>query len=436
MTGRRRFVQPRPAKVSRSGTLYRRILNSRPTGRRTAESIGLLGVIISLTLVGLVMVLSASSVISLENYDTSWYYFRRQGIWAGIGLMVMLIVQRIDYHRWRRLAPFALLVTFGLLVAVLIPGVGVNANGATRWLGYGPLVFQPSEVAKLGLLLFSAELLGRRIKLMHVGKLTGRPVITVSIAIIILVMLQPNLGTSIVLGSIMVTMLFVAGMPGKRLAGLVMAVVVATGLLAWSAPYRRARILTFLHPEADPQGGGYQTLQAWMAMAEGGVSGVGVGASRAKWGFLPFAHTDFIFAIIAEEFGFIGAAMIIGLFGALALLGIRTATKAPDAFGTLLATGVTAWFVVQAFVNIGAVVGVLPITGVPLPFVSSGGSSLVTSMAGCGLLLNVARQARSGGESGQEVPGRATKPSVAPNAPSNGSTATNRRAGPQASVRV
>lgn len=409
----RGLVKPRPHKTPRGGSRLHRLLNSAPSGRRTAESVGLLGVIVSLNLIGLVMVLSASSVVSLEIYDTSWYYFKRQAIWAGIGLLVMLIVQRVDYHRWRRFAPLALWVTFGLLVAVLIPGVGVNANGATRWLGYGPVVIQPSEVAKLGLLLYCAELLGRRIRRMHDWKLTLRPVVTVSFAITGLVMLQPNLGTSIVLGTIMVTVLFVAGTPWKPIVGLGVCVVTTTGLLAWAAPYRRARILTFLHPEADPQGSGYQTLQAWMAMAEGGVSGVGVGASRAKWGFLPFAHTDFIFAIIAEEFGFIGAAIVISLFGALALLGVRTAMRAPDAFGMLLAAGITAWFVVQAFVNIGAVVGVLPITGVPLPFVSSGGSSLVTSMAACGLLLNVARQVRPGRRDVDEPAGPTARPTNA-----------------------
>jgi cell division protein FtsW len=294
-----------------------------------------------------------------------------------------------------RSAGTAVLGSIGLLAAVLLPGVGVHVNGATRWLGYGPVVIQPSEVAKLGLLLFCAALLGRRIDLVRSRRdLTLRPVLVVSATVIFLVMAQPNLGTSIVLAAIVLTLLFVAGMPMRPLGLLSAAGVGLATVAALAAPYRRARVLAFLHPEADPQGTGYQTIQAWMAMAEGGVRGVGVGASRAKWGFLPFAHTDFIFAIIAEEFGFIGAATLIVLFVALAVVGIRTAFAAPDAFGMLLAAGITAWFVVQAFVNIGAVVGVLPITGVPLPFVSSGGSSLVTSMAACGLLLSVARQAR------------------------------------------
>ena len=193
------------------------------------------------------------------------------------------------------------------------------------------------------------------------------------------------------------------------------AVALAT-LAAFAAPYRRDRVLSFLHPEADPQGTGYQTIQAWMAMAEGGMRGVGIGGSRAKWGFLPFAHTDFIFAIIAEEFGFLGAAVVVLLFVALGLVGVRTAVRAPDPFGMLLASGVTAWFVFQAIVNIGAVVGAMPIPGGPLPFVSSGGSSLVTSMAGCGILLNVARQAgrgRTGRRPVAERTARSTGPASA-----------------------
>jgi cell division protein FtsW len=355
----------------------------------------LLGLIVTLNLTGLVMVMSASSVVSLESYDTSWYYFERQAIWAGIGTVAMLVIQRIDYHRWRRWSAPALVGSVVLLVAVLVPGVGVNVNGATRWLGYGPVVIQPSELAKLALLLSCAALLAKRIDEIHRADLVLWPVGMMTAVVIGLVMLQPNLGTSIVLGAIVMTLLFVAGMPGRTLAAVVGVLTSLAVFAALAAPYRRARVLSFLHPEADPQGNGYQTIQAWMAMAEGGMSGVGIGASRAKWGFLPFAHTDFIFAIIAEEFGFLGAALVVLLFVGLGLIGIRTAVRAPDPFGMLLAAGVTAWFVFQAVVNIGAVVGALPITGVPLPFVSSGGSSLVTSMAGCGVLLNVARQART-----------------------------------------
>jgi cell division protein FtsW len=270
----------------------------------------------------------------------------------------------------------------------------VGANGATRWIGYGPIAVQPSELAKLGILLFCADLLARRIHRIHDTRATLRPVLVVTGLAAALIMAQPNLGTTLVVVAIVVTLLFVAGAPLKKLGVLGAVGVGAAVLAAMAAPYRRARVLAFLDPWADPLNTGYQTIQAWAAIAEGGISGVGVGAGRAKWGFLPFAHTDFIFAVIAEELGLIGAVAVLGLFLALALLGVRTSLRAPDAFGTLLAAGVTGWFVMQAFVNIGAVVGVLPVTGVPLPFVSAGGSSLLASMAAAGMLLNVARQTK------------------------------------------
>lgn len=363
-------------------------------GRRTPLFVGLLAVLVTLNLIGLVMVLSASSVTSQNEFGTPWHYLRRQAIWSALGASVLLVTQRIDYHRWRRAAGLALGVCVFMLVLVLIPGLGLGANGATRWIGWGPVGVQPSELVKLALLLFTADLLDRRRRLMHKPEATMHPVLTVSGLVAVLIMLQPNLGTTIVVAAIVLTQLFVAGAPLGRLAGMSAVAAGAATFLAIGASYRRARLLAFLNPWKDPLNTGYQTIQAWAAISEGGLSGVGVGAGRAKWGFLPFAHTDFIFAVIAEEFGLVGASMTLLLIVVLGVLGVRTSLRAPDRFGTLLAAGVTTWFMVQSFVNIGAVVGVLPITGVPLPFVSAGGSSLLASMAGAGLLLNVARQSR------------------------------------------
>jgi cell division protein FtsW len=226
------------------------------------------------------------------------------------------------------------------------------------------------------------------------NRLTLVPVMVVFLAIAALVMVQPNLGTTLLLGSIVLSMLWVAGTPLIPLTALAAAgAIVATGLALW-APYRRARVLAFLDPMADYQNGGYQNVQSLVGVASGGITGSGLGESRAKWGFLPEAHTDFIFAIIGEELGLIGALVVVALFVGLCVLGARAALLAPDRFGMLLAAGITVWFGVQAFVNIGAVIGILPITGVPLPFVSYGGSSLLFSMIGAGLLLNVARQAQ------------------------------------------
>jgi cell division protein FtsW len=238
-----------------------------------------------------------------------------------------------------------------------------------------------------------ADLLARRAAYMHNPRATLRPVIVVLAAMATLVMLEPNLGTTIVLAAIALTMCYVGGAPLGPLARWSTFGIGAATALALAAPYRRARVLAFLDPWADPMDKGYQNIQSMVGLAEGGLAGKGLGAGTAKWGFLPLAHSDFIFAVIGEELGLVGATAVVGLFVLLALVGIRIALHAPDRFGLLLAMGVTAWFCVQAFVNIGAVIGILPITGVPLPFVSAGGSSLVFGMAAAGLLLSVARQA-------------------------------------------
>jgi cell division protein FtsW len=358
-------------------------------------------------LLGLVMVMSASSVVALDDHGSSWYYVVRQAAWAAAGGVALVVVAHVDYHRWRRVAGPFVLVSLLLLVLVLVPGIGVGANGATRWIGVGPLTVQPSELAKLALLLWVADLLARRAAYMHSTRATLRPVVVVLAVIATLVMLQPNLGTTIVIAAIALALCFVAGAPVGPLAGWATIGIGAATALALAAPYRRARVLTFLDPWADPIDKGYQNIQSLVGLASGGIAGSGLGASRAKWGFLPYAHSDFIFAIIGEELGLVGATVVVGLFVLLGIVGIRVALHAPDRFGLLLAVGVTAWFCVQAFVNIGAVIGILPITGVPLPFVSAGGSSLVFGMAGAGLLLSVARQATARPGRGRPAAGRA-----------------------------
>ena len=362
--------------------------------RRSKTYVGLLAIVTVLNLVGLVMVLSASSVIALDDYGSSWYVVMRQAMWLAIGTAACVLVLRVDYHRWRRMAVPALALSGALLGLVLVPGLGVEVNGASRWLGYGPVSLQPSELAKLTMLVFVADLLARRAAWMDDIRLTLVPVTVVFGALAVLLMAQPNLGTTLVLGAIVVSLLWVAGTPLLPLSALTAAgAAVATGLALW-APYRRARVLAFLDPWADYQNSGYQNIQSLVGIASGGITGTGLGESRAKWGFLPEAHTDFIFAIIGEELGLIGALVVVVLFVALCVLGSRAALLAPDRFGMLIAAGATVWFGVQAFVNIGAVIGILPITGVPLPFVSYGGSSLLFSMIAAGLLLNVARQAQ------------------------------------------
>jgi cell division protein FtsW len=351
----------------------------------------LFAVIVVLNLIGLVMILSASSVTALEYEGSSYYYFERQLLWLFAGSIVFLISLRVDYRVWRRFAVPLVVVSALLLVVVLLPGIGQNVNGSSRWIGVGTFGIQPSEFAKLAMLVFAADLLARRQSLITDTRVTLRPVMVAFAVFALLIMLQPNLGTTIVLAAITFTVLFVAGTPLAALAGWGIVGCCAAGIASMGESYRRARILAFLHPWNDPLNTGYQTIQSQVSVASGGWLGVGLGASKAKWGFLPYAHTDFIFAIISEELGLVGAMAVVGLFVALGFLGIRIGMRTSDPFGRMLAIGITTWLCVQAFVNIGAVIGVLPITGVPLPFISFGGSSLLATMAGAGILLNVAR---------------------------------------------
>jgi len=343
-----------------------------------------------LVVVGLVMVLSASSVQAERDSGSTWTYFLKQSMWTALGCAAIAVTSRFDYRRWRALVPVLLAGSMFLLVLVLVPGFGIQVNGARSWLGRGALRVQPSELVKLTLLLFCADLLAKRAHLMDDPRVTLNPVLAVSGITVFLMMLQPDLGSTMVMGVIVFAVLFVAGMPLGRLAGVFTLSGAGATVLALSETYRRNRLLAFLHPSRDPGNTGYQINQSLMGIASGGLFGVGLGNSKAKWGFLPNAHTDFIFAIIAEELGLVGALLVIALFVGFAILGVKAALDAPDRFGCYVAAGITAWILAQAFVNIGGVVGVLPITGLTLPFISFGGSSLVVTMASTGILLNIA----------------------------------------------
>ncbi|HEY2813334.1 MAG TPA: putative lipid II flippase FtsW [Acidimicrobiales bacterium] len=353
----------------------------------------LLALIVVLNLIGLVMVLSASSVTALQYEGSSYYYFERQVLWVFIGSILTIALLNFDYRRLRKLALPMVALSAVMLVVVLVPGLGSNVNGSSRWIGVGMFSIQPSEFAKLAMLIFAADLLARRRAWIGDTRVTLRPVIVAFAVFAALIMLQPNLGTTIVLAAITFTILFVAGVPLGPLAGWGLAGCCLAGMASMGESYRRARILAFLHPWNDPLNTGYQTIQSQVSVASGGWLGVGLGASKAKWGFLPYAHTDFIFAIIAEELGLVGAIVVVALFVALGVFGVRAGLRTSDPFARLLAIGITTWFCVQAFVNIGAVLGILPITGVPLPFISFGGSSVLATMAASGILLNVARNA-------------------------------------------
>ena len=344
-----------------------------------------------LCLMGVVMVLSASSIVSLQSYGSPWHFFVRQWIWLIIGCIGFAVALRVDHQFWRRPARVAMYLTVLLLFAVLVPGVGVRAYGASRWIGTSSVQIQPSEMAKLALVIFGADVLDRR---WGKGdwKYQAAPILAVLGILVALVMAQPDMGTTLVLVIIAAAMLYTAALPGKVLAGMGGAGVAGAYLMAKAAPYRWKRMTAFLHPFADARNSGYQSVQALLALSHGHVLGDGIGSSIASYGYLPNAQTDFIFAVIGEETGLVGGFFISGLFLMLTLVGVRVACRAPSRFAALTAAGVTAWLVGQAVINIAAVVGLLPVTGVPLPFVSFGGSALVIALFGTGILANIAKQ--------------------------------------------
>jgi cell division protein FtsW len=367
---------------------------AKPSAVRPAHYVLLLVTVAVLNVVGIVMVLSASSVVSLTTYGSAWYFFERQMIWTVLGVIGFTVALRIDYRRWRAWVTPLLFVTITLLVLVLVPHFGIYVAGSRRWLGAGSVTFQPTEVAKLALVLFAAHVLTRREHEIGDWRLSVRPILLVVVVLGGLVLLEPDLDSVILLGVVAGALLVVGGVRMRHLVTAGAAGITAAVVLAAAAPYRRARLLTFLHPTANAANGGYQIVQSLIALGSGGVAGVGLGAGHAKWLFLPNAQTDFIFSVIGEELGLIGSLAVLGLFVAFAVLGIRTARRAPDRFGMLVAAGITVWVVAQAAINIGGVVGLLPVSGVPLPFISFGGSALIFTMIGTGILANVARQAR------------------------------------------
>lgn len=355
----------------------------------------LLATVALLVVIGLDMVYSASYVIAHNDptYGSDTYFLVRQGIWALVGGMLLLVLQAVDYHVWRRFTIPLMALVLVLLLAVLISRLGHSAYGAQRWLRLGPLPpIEPSEFGKLVLVLYYADWLSRRrdrVSRFTSGTLPFGITITVVCA---LVVLQPDLGSAFVIAATAVCLFFIAG---ADLGHLALGLVTGTGALGAvivSASYRFQRVSAFLDPSKDPLGIGWNTLQAEIALGSGGVFGLGLGDSRQKFYYLPNAQTDAIFAVIGEELGLIGALAIIVLFGFMALRGYRIALRASDTYGALLAAGVTSWLVIQALVNIAVVTASIPFTGIPLPFVSFGGSSLIVSLMAVGLLLSVSRQ--------------------------------------------
>ena len=385
----------RPAPALRVARPAGAAAKATPEARADRRLLGMLLVpAIGLAALGLVMVLSASSVSAYAQYGSSFLFFKRQLLYAVVGAALLLTVSRMRYRSWAGLAVPILGVSAVLLALILIPGLGREAGGSVRWIDLGFFNLQPSEPAKVGLICFAAALLAKKWKYLGDLRHVCFPLLPVVGFMAFLVMLQPDLGTTMVMVVTVFVMLFVAGVSLKWLSVAFAAGSAIGVVLILSAGYRAARLFSWLNPSSDVQNTGYQLYQSLIGLGSGGLFGVGLGASRQKWSVLPNAHTDFIFSIIGEELGLLGALVVLSMFGVMLYAGVRIALRAPDAFGRLLAAGITAYLGFQALVNVGAVIGILPITGVPLPFISFGSSAMLANMAAAGMLCNICRTAR------------------------------------------
>jgi cell division protein FtsW len=344
-------------------------------------------VTLGLVAFGLVMVYSATSAPAALGGGDPGYYLKKQGVYALAGLVLLIVASRMPYRALKQLAPTMVVVSLGLLLAVLV--VGEAVNGARRWLTFGPAVFQPSELAKLSLAVWAAAYLARRPAPQTLGEL-AKPLGLLALLFCGLVLVQPDLGTAITIMVMLGGVLLVSGTPLSLLAAAGAIVTVAGVAAIWLEPYRRARLFAFLDPWSDPQNSGFQSVQALIGLGSGGVFGEGLGQGISKVFYLPEAHTDMIFAIVGEELGLLGTTTVIAGFAVFAYTGMRIALRCKDPFGKRLAAGLTTLVCGQAVINLAAVMGVAPLTGIPLPFVSYGGSSLVVLLASVGVLLNIA----------------------------------------------
>ena len=363
-----------------------------PARRQAPIDYALFGAAVALLVIGVVMVYSSSVIYAEKNLGRPYYFFQRQLIWAIISMFAMGAMSRFDYNRLREyVMPIFTVTCLTLVAALFFPSVA----GAKRWIRLGPIGLQPAEFAKLTSILFLAAYLDKKHSKLG-GFLSGIAVpLAVVGALLILIGLEPDLGTPTLMFSVAILMLFVAGTRWQSIIG---ALALAAPIIAvelWRKPYRRARLLSFLHPFENIKGAGYQLSQSILAVGSGGWTGKGFGASKLKLLYLPTPHTDFIFPVVCEELGLIGAAVVLTLLATILIRGVRIARAAPNLFGTLLAAGISFSIVLQAFFNIAMSIGLLPTKGIPLPFFSYGGSSLLSTMIGVGILLNISRQTRA-----------------------------------------
>lgn len=348
--------------------------------------------VMALLSIGVVMVYSSSSIVALQRNHDGYFFLKRQVLFASVGVCLMLVVSKIDYRIYQKYAALLLGCTLISLVLVLIPHVGVDIAGTRRWFRVAGFTFQPAEFMKVVMVIYMAHSLarkGEKVKTIATGIVPHMLVLGFTL---LLILMQPDFGTSMAIAAVVFIMLYTAGARMRHLGSLILLSLPAIYLLVFTVAYRRRRIMAFLNPWDDPQNVGFQIIQSFLAFGSGGPFGVGLGDGRQKMFYLPESFTDFIFSSIAEEIGFVGVVVIIALFMTLIARGIRMSTKLSDPFGRYLALGLTSVIGLQAFLNMGVVMGLLPTKGLPLPFISYGGSSIVTSLIGVGILLNISSQ--------------------------------------------
>ena len=359
--------------------------------KHSADQVLLLTVI-GITLFGFIMVASASSVLAEKHYQDAFYFVKHQFIYGGtVGLALFLIGFFVPYKYWRVAAFPGMLVALSLLVLVFVPGLHVSSGGASRWIGIGPATIQPTEVTKLAFIIYLAALLEKKGEDIRDFRKSVIPFLVIMAIIGTLIMMQPDMGTLFSITLIAVSMIFVAGFRLRHLLIIALAGSAVFAIFLNTAKYRLERIMVYLHPELDPQGIGYQINQALLAVGTGGMWGQGLGRSRQKYYYLPEPAGDSIFAVIAEEFGLIRSVVLLLVFAVIGYKGFEVARRAPDTFGRLLATGITSWILIQAFINIGSILAITPMTGIPLPYISYGGSALAAVLFASGILINISK---------------------------------------------
>ena len=359
--------------------------------RRRTLSIIIL--VLFLCLFGMVMIYSASSYSSDVLFGDSFHFVKKQLFGFALGVVLFFITYNFDYHKYYKLRWWIISFSAVLLILVFVPGIGISANGARRWIGFGGLNLQSSEVAKFGFVIFSSCYLSKNYE--KTKKFKGiLPILMAGGILCILVMLEPNMSVTMCLGMVMIIMLFIGGMSFKHFVILAIPALALVVLLIVIAPYRLDRLMAFIDPWANPKEEGYQLIQSLYSLGAGGLFGVGLFNSRQKYMFLPFAESDFIFAVIGEEFGFVGSVLLLSIYVTIIAIGIKIALNAKDRLGTYLAVGIISVIAVQLLINIAVVTGSIPPTGIPLPFISAGGSGLIIFLSAIGILLNIAKNSK------------------------------------------